>query len=175
MGDLKKLAREINKAVELKLSVLSQLHRTELAAVKNELTRKLASTRDELAAVKAELSSTTKGLKEKLVELSHPLESLIVGGIVEELLHHCYFHENKTWPARLPIGYWPKKATWIALDIQKNLVLLLKGIATRNVSNSSKKSEASRFCMMYRSCLARRRSSHIHGSACSRVEILPQL
>lgn len=70
----------------------------------------LLKVKKELASMKADNELTTAVLFEKIAELSHPLESLIVSAIVDEVMNHCYFFENNEWPRRLPLHYKPKKS-----------------------------------------------------------------
>lgn len=113
---------------ELKASL--QKNDAELLEVKKDL----AARKIEIASMKADYASKTTELLEQIAELSHPLESLIVGAIVDEVLNHCYFFENGSWQHRLPLFYKPKSATWKSLGIPKALLINLKEATVRNVS-----------------------------------------
>jgi hypothetical protein len=93
----------------------------------------------QLVKVQAQFKSTTSKyvkLQSQVIELSHPLESLVVGGICEEFRQHIHFFETGTRMTKQGRStYVPKSASWAQLHIPKTEYNALKSETVRNVSS----------------------------------------
>ena len=95
-----------------------------------------ASMHRENTELRREHTASMSQLETRIRHLSHPLESLVVGGLCDEILNHCYYEERGSWASVLPPGYTPANTTWGALGIDKKSFKALKDATPRNVSDA---------------------------------------
>lgn len=115
-----------------RLETLERSDNTQSSAIAKQSSA-IAKLASELKKLKAHASTFDAKLARVRAELSHPLESLVVGAICEEALPLLYRHEKGLWMTKFLPMFKPKEETWLELDLPKDLYDKLKRETVRNV------------------------------------------
>ena len=114
-------------------AILELQDRLETLERSNNTQSTIAKLSSEVKKLKAHFSTFDAKLARVRVELSHPLESLVVGAICEEALQLLYRHEKGRWMIKFLPQFKPKEESWVELNLPKDLYDKLNRETVRNV------------------------------------------